>query len=281
MRLDCRLGGMRRPAGLTTRNGSTNGSTVTARMRLTYSEHPPSFPVSGKTSHKHLVWFHFVSFRFRGISRGCLQLDIKLLRSTFVGFFFFSTITSLFSQWRWQYVLWCMSVLWYQLQSFLSHWPIHLWADICFLQIHFRQIMTFFRRRLFMFASGCGGGNGNLSKRRRQVGDSTECANLKNVKTPVIFQPGNPGIEWLGTKTKPKGGKCVWPPYNMNVCCDGDPSTLYATGPPQVWAEIPYCFSSKVNPGRFFLFCRCLSSSCSCCDFPIWIADGFERRPDC
>ena len=116
-------------------------------MSLTYSEPPPLFPVSGEKSNERLIWFHFVSLRFPGISRGCLQLGIQLLRSTFV-FFLFPTITSLFSQWRWQYVLWCMSVLWHPLQIFLSHWPIHNSAVIWFLQIHFRQVMTFFRRRL-------------------------------------------------------------------------------------------------------------------------------------
>ena len=44
----------------------------------------------------------------------------------------------------------------------------------------------------------------------------------------------------------------VWPPYNLNVCCDGGLGDLYTIGPPSVWKFIQYCSLSKSSPQPFF-----------------------------
>lgn len=104
----------------------------------------------------------------------------------------------------------------------------------------------------FMLASDCGGGTGALNKLHRRRKGDTQCEIPGEIKIPSIFQPGNPGVEELGTKTKTGSGKCVFPLYTLNLCCEGDLGTLFSVGPPRVWTTIQSCFLSKINPILFF-----------------------------
>lgn len=115
----------------------------------------------------------------------------------------------------------------------------------------------------FMLASGCSGGgeNGNFNNKLRRRGNvAPYCENEKRptagsdvpnaagaVKVPDLFDPDNPGIEGLGTKTKTQsGGRCPWEEHPLNVCCTSEPVDLIAMGPPPVWRSVFFCYLSIV-----------------------------------
>lgn len=107
----------------------------------------------------------------------------------------------------------------------------------------------------FMVASGCSGDNGNFNKLRRRGNVESYCGkrptagevpNAGAVKVPDVFEPGDPGIEGLGTKTQTQSGRCPWEEHPLNVCCNSEPLDLIAMGPPPVWRSVFFCYISIV-----------------------------------
>lgn len=104
-----------------------------------------------------------------------------------------------------------------------------------------------------MIASGCGGENGKVNKLRLRGDANSMCdtwdlpRGSERVKVPDIFQPGDPGIGWLGIEGQAGNGKCVLPPYLQDACCNGRVSTFWTTGPPRVWDSVTECYMSTVN----------------------------------
>lgn len=147
----------------------------------------------------------------------------------------------------------------------------------------------------FTIASGEWCSDGENSKffkkmhRRRGREDKPFCINDQQnvgdeVQIPDIFQPDNPGIEGLLLRTQTKtesNAKCLlWPPYTLNACCDGYPSTVLSNGPPKVWENIFYCYISMTHRLTYPLTLLCLSGACKLFKFFFWKYSlmGFVNR---